>query len=365
MNPLYIGIMSGTSLDGADAALVEFNEADGSPRLVGRHSVPYPAELRAELLRIHQPGENELDRAALLGNTLAGIYAEAASGVLAATGTTAASVRAIGCHGQTVRHRPERGYTLQLGNPALLAEHTGITVVADLRSRDVAAGGQGAPLVPAFHAARFRSQSIHRVVINLGGIANLTDLPVTGPVRGFDTGPSNMLMDLWARRHFKASHDEGGAIAATGKVLPELLAEFMAEPYLALPPPKSTGRDLFDEPWLLARGVELHEPRDVMATLAAFTAQSLAAALRAHCAGATEAYACGGGARNPHLMAQLAAALPGMRLASTEALGVDPQWVEAMAFAWLAREALAGRPGNLPEVTGARGLRVLGAIHPA
>lgn len=364
MNPLFIGIMSGTSLDGADAALVEFRDGDGAPRLLGHHSVPYPAGLRADLLRIHQPGEDELDRAARLGNTLAGLYAEAAAGVLAATGVRASTVRAIGCHGQTVRHRPERGYTLQLGNPALLAERTGIPVVSDFRSRDIAAGGQGAPLVPAFHAACFRSPAIHRVVMNLGGIANLTDLPVAGPVRGFDTGPSNMLMDLWARRHFSASHDEGGAIAASGTLVPELLDRLMAEPYLALPPPKSTGRDLFDEPWLLAHGVELHEPRDVMATLAAFTAQSLAAALRAHCAGATEAYACGGGARNPHLMALIAAALPGVRLASTQELGVDPQWVEAMAFAWLAREALAGRPGNVPEVTGARGLRVLGAIYP-
>jgi anhydro-N-acetylmuramic acid kinase len=358
----YIGLMSGTSLDGADAVLADFS----APRLriLAASHIPFDAKLRAALAALNAPGENELERAALAGNALAEIYARAVEALdLAAHGGRAA-VRAIGCHGQTIRHRPDLGYTVQIGNAALLAELTGLTVVADFRSRDLAAGGQGAPLVPAFHAAVFASRAEDRAVLNLGGIANVTWLPAAGPVSGFDTGPGNCLLDGWAERHLGVPYDERGEWAAGGNANAALLSRLLAEPYFAEPPPKSTGRDLFNAAWLAAKLAGGENPRDVQATLLELTAQSVAAAIASHCPGARRVIVCGGGAKNAALLRRLAELLAPAALETSDAHGLAPQHVEAAAFAWLAREALEGRAASLPAVTGARAARVLGAIYP-
>jgi anhydro-N-acetylmuramic acid kinase len=272
---------------------------------------------------------------------------------------------ACGCHGQTIRHRPETGYTLQIGNAALLAELTGISVVANFRSRDVAAGGQGAPLVPAFHAAMFSSDATHRVIVNIGGIANLTDLPAHGAVTGFDTGPGNVLLDLWIHRRLGKEYDHAGAWAQSGTVLAETLAAMLAEPYFAARPPKSCGRDLFNAGWLEKFPLQQAAAQDVEATLVELSARSIAEAVAQYCPQADELYVCGGGAHNLAVLDRLRRNLPRCRIATTAALGMDPDWVEAIAFAWLARQTLEGKPGNLPAVTGAGGGRVLGAIYPA
>ena len=360
---IFVGLMSGTSLDGVDAVLADFGSA--RPNLLASASVAFDAPLRRELLALNTPGADEIDRAARAGNELARIYAAAVAEVLARSNIPKTEVRAVGCHGQTVRHRPETGYTTQIGNAALLAEITGLRVVADFRSRDVAAGGQGAPLVPAFHAAMFASAQEDRVAINLGGIANLSFLPRNGSVTGFDSGPGNCLLDLWASRHLGHAHDAGGSWAAGGQVIPELLDRMLQEPYFAAAPPKSTGRDLFNEAWLLQnlRGDE--NPQHVQATLLELTARSLADAIRRYCGGAKRLIACGGGVRNDALMRRLGALAAPAVLETSDAHGIDPQLVEATAFAWLAKQALEGKPGNLPSVTGARAARVLGAIYPA
>ena len=359
---IYIGLMSGTSLDGVDAVLVRLN---GSPVLLATGFLPYPKRLKAKLLSLHEPFRDELDAAALVGLELSRHYTRAVDVVLKKSGVSAAAVCAIGCHGQTIRHRPRSGYTLQLGNPAWLAERTGISVVADFRSRDIAAGGQGAPLVPAFHAACFRDSRRHRVIVNLGGIANVTDLPVEGPVTGFDTGPGNVLLDAWAMEHFGRAFDRRGALASRGKAVAALLKAMLADPYFRLSPPKSTGRDRFNLKWLRAFRAGRHDPEDVQATLAELTARNISGAIAQFCPGAKEAYLCGGGAHNVDLVGRIARMLPGVRIASTEELGIHPDWVEAMAFAWLAQRALKRKTGSLPAVTGARGSRVLGAIYPA
>jgi anhydro-N-acetylmuramic acid kinase len=361
----YVGLMSGTSLDGVDAVLAEIGP-DGRTRTLRTHYQPYPEALRSELLALHTPHPDEIHLAACAANTLARLYAEATRTLL--DGVDPASVRAVGCHGQTLRHRPADGYTLQIGNAALLAELTGITVVADFRSRDIAAGGQGAPLVPAFHAQALGAPGVHRVIANIGGIANITDLPPDGAVRGWDTGPGNMLLDAWIKRHQGANYDRDGAWAASGRMHPALLGALIDHPYLQLPPPKSAGREQFNLEWLddvLARLGAAVEPADVQATLLEWTAASLADAVTRECRNARELYVCGGGAHNAALMQRLGARLPGVSVATTSALGIDPDWVEALAFAWLARQTLHRAPGNLPSVTGARGERILGAIHPA
>jgi anhydro-N-acetylmuramic acid kinase len=350
--------MSGTSLDGVDAALADF--ATTQPRVVASHFLPYPRELREALLAVHA-ADATLDEAARLANEVTQLYAQAALQLKA----RADGVVAVGCHGQTVRHEPARGYTVQLVNGAMLAERTTLTTVVDFRSRDIAAGGQGAPLVPAFHAACFADASRNRVILNLGGIANVTRLPARGDVIGFDTGPANILLDAWMRQRFSRAQDEGGCIASTGKVMAPLLSQMLADEYLALAPPKSTGRDLYNDDWLRRFELESYRPEDVLATLVEFSALSVAQAIRAYCPGTVEVFACGGGVHNVELMKRLAANLPGIHTGSTLELGLDPDWVEAMAFAWLAKQALDGAAGNLPAVTGARGPRVLGAIYPA
>jgi len=360
----YIGIMSGTSLDGIDAVVAEF-QASAPPALLGHFYLPYDEALRTELLALNTPGSNEVERCALAGNALSRVYAAALGELLALTSLEPRQISAIGCHGQTIRHRPELGYTTQLVNPSLLAELSGISVVADFRSRDIAAGGQGAPLVPAFHAALFRHQHIHRVVANIGGIANLTDLPPEGPVRGFDCGPGNLLLDCWANRHLGTAYDDGGKWAMSGNVIHELLSSMLADPFFAAPPPKSTGRDLFNWPWLQKFISATQQPADIQATLLELTAHGIADALESYCTSARELYLCGGGANNVALVEQLKLLLPEMKITDTNALGVPIDQVEAFAFAWLASQTLNGRAGNLPEVTGAKSQRILGAIYPA
>jgi anhydro-N-acetylmuramic acid kinase len=362
MSELYIGLMSGTSLDGVDAVLTGLR--GGRWRLLASSSLTFPTRLRARLIELHSPGPNELHRAALLAHELSKSYAVAVRRTLARAGVGARAVAAIGCHGQTVRHRPRDGYTLQLINGAALAEATGIPVVCDFRSRDIAAGGEGAPLAPAFHHAVFSSSRQNRVVVNIGGIANLTRLPVRGKVIGFDCGPGNCLLDAWIGKRRHKPYDRNGAWAFSGTVVPRLLKRLLAHPFLRRRPPKSTGRDEFDLQWLAGALKPGDHPADVQATLLEFTAVTIANAVLAHGGGAHEIYVCGGGARNSFLLRRLVELLPGRRVATTATLGIDPQHVEALAFAWLARQTIKHEPGNLPEVTGARGSRVLGAVYP-
>ncbi len=357
--------MSGTSMDGVDAVIADFAPATGSSCvLLAAAHVPFARGLCRELLALQRAGDDELARAARAGIALADACADAIILAFGQAGLAATDVVAAGVHGQTLRHRPDQGWTLQLNNPARIAERTGVAVVADFRSRDVAAGGEGAPLVPAFHATLFGGGA-HRVIVNLGGIANLTDLPVDGEVHGFDTGPGNVLLDLWHARHRGAAYDRDGAWARSGRENDSLLTALLAEPYFARKPPKSTGRDLFHGEWLDAKlaGRKI-APADVQATLVALTARTVAAAVALHCAAAADVLVCGGGAKNAALMDALTMAVAPRTVATTATRGVAVEHVEALAFAWLAREALAGRPGNLPAVTGARGLRVLGAIYP-
>lgn len=367
---LYFGLMSGTSMDGVDGIAVQFEH--GRPPVVRAEAfVGFADGLRDALFALQHPGENEIEREALAANALAARYAVCCHELLRAGNLSPGQVRAIGVHGQTVRHRPEMGFTRQTNNPALLAEMTHIDVVADFRSRDVAAGGQGAPLVPAFHATVFGSRRETRVVCNLGGISNITILDASGAVRGFDCGPANALLDLWASRHIGKPYDEGGHFAASGQIHQPLLNALLDEPFFEQKPPKSTGRDLFNAVWLdgKLRGYEAVPPADVQATLAALTAVTVAREIERHASDCRAVYVCGGGARNARLLKALEGALQasgvaGVPVMTTEALGVPPHQVEPLAFAWLAMRCVARETGNLPSVTGAAGERVLGAIYP-
>ncbi len=355
--------MSGTSLDGVDATLVDLSQT--APRLVASQYLPYSPPLKDALLALHQPMHNELHQAQLIANQLAREYANATLLLLKKTSVVAAQVQAIGCHGQTIRHRPEHGYTIQLNNASLLAELTGIHVVSDFRSRDIAAGGQGAPLVPAFHDKMLRHPSIHRVILNIGGIANVTDLPVGKPTLGFDTGPGNLLMDAWIAKHQGKSYDKEGTWAASGKIIPELLQKLLADTFFSAQPPKSTGRDLFNLDWLAQHLNGNETAADVQATLLALTGDSIAHAVLRFCVDAKEVYVCGGGAHNSRLMSHMRYALPQCTIKKSNSVGTDVDWMEAIAFAWLAQQAMHLRPSNLPAVTGARHPVVLGAIYPA
>ena len=370
MSEYYLGLMSGTSLDGVDGVLADFST---TPLTVLAHaSAPLSASLKQELLALNSPGANELHRSALAANALMRIYAQVVTHILEKSGVARDLVKAIGAHGQTVRHRPQffdgTGYSLQLNNPALLAELTGIDVVADFRSRDVAAGGQGAPLVPAFHQSVFGRAGETVAALNIGGISNLTVLgpDLTDDVLGFDCGPGNALMDAWCQRHLGAPFDADGAWAASGRVVPDLLANLLADPYFALAAPKSTGRDLFNPDWLATRLENFPSltPVDVQATLAELTASSCAASLQGYGVASKELIVCGGGAFNGHVMRRLQAHLPGVLVSSSQAHGLPPLQVEAAAFAWLARQAVLRRTGSLQKVTGAKGARILGAIYP-
>jgi len=368
VHDLYVGLISGTSADGIDAAVVEFDDGDaGHCRLVAAHTFPWAPVLRARLVALGQGGDvGSLDELGELDVRVALAFAAAANGVLKEAGVDASRVRAIGSHGQTVRHRPhaEFPFTMQLGDGSRIAELTGITTICDLRRRDIAAGGHGAPLLPALHATLLASNDESRAVLNLGGIANLTLLPAgAGAVRGFDCGPANALLDAWCERHTGQCYDADGTWAASGRVDQALLRRLLDEPWFTLPPPKSSGREQFQLGWLSARLSGHEDAADVQRTLLELTAASASDALLAQQPGTRRLLACGGGVHNPLLMKRLAARLPGVVVESTAAHGVDPDFIEAMGFAWLARETLAGRPGNLPAVTGARGPRILGAIH--
>lgn len=379
---LYLGLISGTSADAIDVALVDFSS--GRPHLAAAHAHPYEPGLRQALLALAQgDGHTCLDQLGALDTAVADAFAQAARALLARLDIDASRVAALGSHGQTVWHRPgaQRPFSLQLGDPSRIAEHSGCTVVADFRRRDLAAGGQGAPLLCALHAATLSDSGEDRAVLNLGGIANLTLLPADGnqPVTGFDTGPASGLLDAWTQRHLGTAFDRDGAFAASGRSRPELLTRWLDEPYFALPAPKSTGREVFNLDWLAGRGgLDDWPPADVQASLVELTAITVAQALARYLPAARRVLACGGGVHNPVLMTALqdalAAALasaPGrdrttpVRLETTAAHGLDPDYVEAIGFAWLARETLAGRPGNLPAVTGAAGPRILGGIYPA
>lgn len=360
----YLGLMSGTSMDAIDAAIVDFSGA--LPKLVATHSTPIPDALRATLAAITGSGRCGLGELGQLDVKLGALFAETALAALATSGVGTRQIQAIGSHGQTIWHQPngEAPFTWQIGDPNVIAERTGITVVGDLRRRDVAAGGQGAPLVPAFHAALFGA-SAPRVAINIGGFGNITALPGVGDgtVIGFDTGPGNVLVDGWVQRHLGQAMDVDGAWARTGRVDSALLDRLLADPFFAAGPPKSTGREHFNLAWLDAH-LGNQRPEDVQATLGELTARSIADAVRAHAGTAQMAILCGGGSYNGYLRERLQHHLAGIPLADSAAFGIAPQWVEAAAFAWLARETVAGRPGNLPSVTGARRPVVLGGIYP-
>ena len=369
-NQYYLGLISGTSADGIDAALVRFDgdATHARPELAFGRTYPWDPALRARLVELGQrTAMLTLDEVGELDVRIGRAFAQAAKAAIEASGVATADIAAIGSHGQTLRHRAhgEIPFTLQLGDPSTIAERCGLRVVADFRRRDVAAGGHGAPLVPAFHAATLHSDAEDRAALNLGGIANFTLLPANGAVHGFDTGPANGLMDAWCLRHSGQAYDMGGGFAAQGRIDEALLARLLDEPWFALPPPKSTGRDQFHLAWVESKLRGDEAPADVQATLLALSVRTIADALRAAQPHTQRVIACGGGVHNPLLMAALGAAMPGSVVESSAMHGLDPDFVEAMAFAWLARETLAGRPGNLPAVTGAAGPRVLGAIYPS
>ncbi|CAB5570293.1 Anhydro-N-acetylmuramic acid kinase [Pseudomonas putida] len=361
---LYLGVMSGTSLDGLDIALIEQRE---QTHLLATHYTPMPSDLRQALLALCASGPDEIARAALAENRWASLAAEGIKQLLASQGLDASAIRAIGSHGQTIRHEPAREFTVQIGNPALLAELTGICVVGDFRRRDVAAGGQGAPLVPAFHEALFSHLGQRVAILNVGGFSNLSLIEQDQPVRGFDCGPGNVLLDAWIERKRGQTYDADGAWAASGQIIDTLLDKLLADPFFASSGPKSTGREVFNLPWLDAHLAALpaYRDEDVQATLLELTARSIIDSLLGAQSGTEALLVCGGGARNSALMGRLAALLPCAQVSSTAAHGVDPDWVEAMAFAWLAHCCLERIPANRPSVTAARGLRVLGAIYPA
>ena len=368
MAGLYIGLMSGTSLDGADGVLVDFSGLQ--LKVLASASQVFSPAFRADLLALNSAGHNELHRAALAANQLANLYSQVVTKLLQAGEVTAPEVTAIGAHGQTVRHQPQggssdAGYTLQLNNPALLAERTGIDVVADFRSRDVAAGGQGAPLVPAFHHSVFGRPNATTLVLNIGGISNLSVLPASGDVLGFDCGPGNALMDAWCQEHTGQAFDDGGKWAAGGQCIDALLADLLNEPYFAKPPPKSTGRDLFNMDWLAGKLTQFSSarPQDVQFTLTELTSSACIMGASSYINNSDQLIVCGGGAFNDHLMQRLQAGLPSLKVVPSSAHGLAPLQVEAAAFAWLARQTTHRLPGNLPAVTGAAGPRVLGAVY--
>ncbi len=365
MSDVFIGLMSGTSMDGIDAALVRFGEAKADILATCEHA--YPPDLRSKLLAARSDTQlRACEDVPELHRQVGECFRDAACELLAASGTSPAAVRAIGSHGQTLRHAPDADppYSLQIGDADIIANATGITTVADFRRADIEAGGQGAPLAPAFHEWLFRNPGETRIVLNIGGIANITILHGDdGETTGFDTGPGNTLLDAWSQRHIGAHCDENGDWAATGRVVEELLARLIADPYFSATPPKSTGFEYFNLHWLAAANVDQYDAADLQATLSQLTADSVAASIRAEAPDASEVLVCGGGVHNVDLMKRLERALPRIAIESTATAGLDPDWVEAIAFAWLAMRTLGGLPGNLPAVTGAERPAVLGTVH--
>jgi anhydro-N-acetylmuramic acid kinase len=368
MTDLYIGLMSGTSMDGIDAALVDFSAVH--TRVIATHSEPYPGAVHRQLTAALDLPDPRNANLAGLDNAVGEVFARAANRLLGIAGVDRTGVQAIGSHGQTIRHEPNAAqpYSLQIGNPEIIAANTGINVVADFRSADIRAGGQGAPLAPAFHKARFADAGENRVILNIGGIANITVLPADPAiaVTGFDTGPGNTLMDTWAQQHLDTPMDAGGHWAAGGTCDTQLLEELLQDAYFSSAPPKSTGREYFNRDWL-ARFLttDNRAAQDVQATLCRLTTHTIIEAIEKHASGTQRLLVCGGGIHNNCLMQQLQAGLPGTRVESTAQYGIDPDWVEAAAFAWLAKQQLATRPGNLPEVTGAARPVILGTLFKA
>lgn len=361
----YIGLMSGTSMDGIDAVLVQFGESGVD--IIATHEHPYADTLRHALLQaVAAPSDRPVDNIGALDRQVGEHFRDAALALIAGCDFPAANVRAIGSHGQTIRHQPDaiKPYSLQIGNPTIIADGTGITTVADFRSADIAAGGQGAPLVPPFHDWLFGGTANDRGILNVGGIANVTILRADGsPVVGFDTGPGNTLLDRWVHRHRRLAFDRDGEWAASGECLEELLEQLLTFGYFSLEPPKSTGLEDFNLDWLMQYDIAAYAPADVQATLSELTARSVAEALQRHAPGTTELFVCGGGAHNADLVRRLARNLPDTAIGSTADVGLDPDWVEAVAFAWLAMRAINNETGNLPSVTGASRKVVLGTIH--
>ena len=370
MNSYFIGLMSGTSMDSVDAVLVDFSGQ--TPELIHTHTHEFPAKLRAELVTICNPRNKcKLEDLARLDIQTGLLFAEAANTLVKQSGHRKALIMAIGCHGQTIQHQPdyELPFSLQIGDPNTIAEQTGITTVADFRRRDISAGGQGAPLVPAFHADLFRTRKFDRVILNIGGMANITILPSSPglPVTGFDTGPGNILMDEWTRQHLKQPMDKDGVWAASGKIEPLLLEKMMKEKFFSQPPPKSTGRETFNLGWLeklIKRCRKRFIRKNVQTTLCELSARTIAEAILQYAPESTEILVCGGGAHNLSLLFRLQSLLGNKKIFTTEDYGLNPDWIEAMAFAWLAKQTLEGKPGNIPEVTGARHPVVLGGIYP-
>lgn len=361
---IYIGIMSGTSLDGIDVVAADFNEK--SITLLHQAMYPFPSSLKDKLIALSEGMLISLEEIGSIDHFLGITYANAVQQFLSETSLSATDIVAIGCHGQTVFHQPTgpMPFTMQLGDPNIIAAQTQITTVADFRRKDIALGGQGAPLVPAFHQALFGSDRHFRVIVNIGGIANISVLQPHHPVRGYDTGPGNMLMDIWIKKHVGHHYDENGDWAKTGKVNATLLRQMLSDDYFSAPAPKSTGREYFHHGWLMTQLSSINlaiPPEDVQATLLALTALSIANELSNDANG--ELLVCGGGAKNTALMVALQQALPQWQVLSTDERGVDGDSMEALAFAWLAKQALDGKPGNLPEVTGASRLCRLGAIY--
>ena len=358
--------MSGTSADAVDLVVVDFSHR--KTNLIGSYSLPLSSETRQQIHSLANPGNNEIDRLGQLDGKLAEVFSRAIIQLLDKVSLKPQQITAIGSHGQTIRHRPpgtqQTPFTLQIGDPNIIAERTNITTIADFRRRDMAAGGHGAPLVPAFHQAIFQSQAIDRAIVNIGGMANITWLPKSETVIGFDTGPGNVLMDAWILQHLGKAYDADGSWAASGQVDIELLKDLLSHDFFNQSPPKSTGRELFNLYWLTSTiKNKILRPADVQATLLALTAHSIANEIKNLSNGDCETYICGGGAYNLHLMNELALLLPQIKVTTTEALGVAPQWVEAMAFAWLARQTMLRKTGNLSAVTGANREVILGGVY--
>lgn len=368
---LTIGLLSGTSVDGVDAALVDHS---AGYQLISTHSEPFSARMRQQIIDLCSSGNDEIERMGVLDRQLGAHFANAVKQLLSNAGVPPSAVRAIGSHGQTIRHRPtdatrEVGdaFSWQIGDPNTIAEITGIATVADFRRRDIAAGGQGAPLVPVFHQAAFANKGCNRAIVNIGGMSNVSILQRNTGLSGFDTGPGNVLLDTWSNRHLRTPYDDNGAWSATGQVNMPLLETMLSHPFFALPAPKSTGREDFNSDWLdqILAGTPVKDPADVQASLVELSARSIADSLSHSEAAIEEVYVCGGGAFNGQLMARLASLLENCKVSTTTELGIEPQWVEASAFAWLAWRCLQGLSGNDARVTGAAGARILGGIYPA
>lgn len=362
MRELYIGLMSGTSADGIDAALVDFTNTQ--PELIAHHYAAYSPALKKSILALNHPGHDEINRLGELDRLLGKAFADATNTLLQQSGVAAKDIRAIGSHGQTIRHHPQLRFTLQIADPNIIAAETGITTIADFRRRDMAHGGQGAPLVPAFHQTILRTAKLDRAVVNIGGVANITFLPcdMDKSILGFDTGPGNNLMDAWTQKHLQQTHDNLGAWAAQGKISQKLLDALLNDSYFKRQPPKSTGPEYFNIKWLENYLSSDIKPVDVQATLAELTAITIVDAVK-NLMHDGEILICGGGVHNQHLMQRLQTIAKPLSVLSTEAYGVDPDWMEAMAFAWLAKQTLEKKPGNVTQVTGAKKAAILGGVY--